>query len=53
MQFVVVFKADSGDGARLIWGGAGANRARNLETLRKMLAVDKLSYTDNYYEASC
>jgi hypothetical protein len=47
-QVVVVFKVDSGDGAQLIWGGAGANRARSLEKLRKMLAVGQFSDTDNY-----
>lgn len=47
-QLVVVFKFDSGDGGHLLWAGAGANRARSLEELRKMLAVDQFSDTDSY-----
>ena len=47
-QFVAVFKVDSSDGAQLLWGGAGANRAGSLEQLRKMLAGGQFSDTDNY-----
>jgi hypothetical protein len=47
-QLVVVFKLNSGDGTQLHWAGAGAHRATSLEELRKMLAVDQFSETDNY-----
>jgi hypothetical protein len=47
-QFVAVFKFNSSDGAKLLWGGAGANRAGSLEQLRKRLAGGQFSDTDNY-----
>lgn len=47
-QLVVVFKLDSGGDAQLLWAGAGANRARSLQELRKMVALNRFSDTDSY-----
>jgi hypothetical protein len=47
-EYLVVLKVGSGGDAKLLWGSVGANRARSLEQLRKMLAVGQFSGTDNY-----
>jgi hypothetical protein len=33
----------------LLWGGSGADGARNIEQLRKMVAAGQFSDADNYY----
>jgi hypothetical protein len=46
--YVVVFNFTSGGDAHFVWGGAGANRAKNLEQLRKMVAIGQFSDAENY-----
>lgn len=46
--YVVVLQLDPHGDAHFLWGGAGGNRAKNLEQLRKMVAAGQFSNTENY-----
>lgn len=47
--YLVVFKVDPHGEAHFVWGGSGANGAKNIEQLRKMAAAGQFSDTENYY----
>jgi hypothetical protein len=47
--YVAIFVIDPDGGARFAWGGSGANGAKNLDQLRKMVTAGQFSDEYNYY----
>ena len=47
--YVVVFKVDPHGDARFVWGGSGANGAKDLEQLRRMVVAGQFSDAESYW----